>query len=171
MIFKKSLTRRKTIKRRSTPKKKRSRFLELAIVAITALVVIYVISFAIRVTHGFSRTHDTPEHVIRLQVLNGCGVDGAAGQVATALSRSIKMPIELSVVEVADFDSYHVEKSFLISRESNTRAAAALAERLGLATDPIVYRPIENNYRSINVTLVLGDDFRTTVIEPSKSEN
>lgn len=145
--------------------------MELAIVAITALVVIYVISFAIRVTHGFSSTLETPEHIVRLQVLNGCGIDGAAGQVATALNRSIQMPIELSVVEVTDFNSYHVENSFLISRESNIRAATALAKQIGLETDNIVYQPIENNYRSINVTLVLGDDFKTTVIKPNKAEN
>jgi predicted Zn-dependent peptidase len=170
MKFKKPFAKSKTVKRRTPRRKKNSRFLELTIVAVTALVIIYTISFAIRVTHGFSRTIDTPDHIVRLQILNGCGEGGAAGRIAAAIPQLTGLPIEVGVVEVTDFQSYHVEKSFIISREKNNKAAKELAKQLKLPTDNIVFEPIEDNYRSINVTLVLGDDYEKLLNRSEKKE-
>ena len=50
-------------------------------------------------------------------------------------------------------------KLFLISRDKDTRAAELLADQLDLDKDKILYKPLENNYKSINVTLVLGEDY------------
>jgi len=164
---------RKTIsvKRKSPKPRKNSRFLEMAIVAIFALVIIYGASFAIRITHGLSKTVEAPEFTIRLQVLNGCGASGAAGRTARVLPKRINMPLELNIVDVADFNSYHVDNSFIISRDKDLTAARLLAEQLNMETDNIVYEPIDNNYRSISVTLVLGDDFETIIEKPSNEEN
>lgn len=156
-------------KRRSVAPKKNSRMLEMAIAAIFALVVIYAASFAIRVTHGISKTIDTPEYTIRLQILNGCGVDGAAGRVAKALPRLIELPLEISIIEIDDFKSYHVKSSFLISREKDTDPIEILANQLNIDGD-IIYRPIEDNYRSISATIVLGEDFEDIVDKLQKKE-
>lgn len=153
--LRKKITRRKPVKA-----KKNSRLLEMAIVAIFALVLIYGASFAIRITHGFSRTVETPEYVVRLQVLNGCGIDGAAGHIAGNLSRKVKLPLEAAVLDIGDFSSYHVAETFLISRHENLKPVKILARQLGLPTDNITYRPIENNYQNLTATLVLGDDYK-----------
>lgn len=131
----------------------------MAIVAIFALVVIYGASFAIKVTHGISKTVESPEYDIRLQILNGCGLDGVAGKVSRKLPKIIKMPLNAEVVDVGDFDAYHVKESFLILRDKNQKGAEILAEQLGLDPDNLVYEPIENNIRSVSVTLVVGEDF------------
>ncbi|MEW5924579.1 MAG: LytR C-terminal domain-containing protein [Candidatus Zixiibacteriota bacterium] len=158
-MFRKKSTGTTTVKRRSPHPKKNSRLLEMAIVAIFALVVIYGASFAIRVTHGVSKTVDSPEYTIRLQILNGCGLDGAAGKAARKLPKMIKMPLEIDIVDVGDFDAYHVKESFLILRDKNQKGAEILAEQIGLDPDNLVYEPIENNIRSVSVTLVVGEDF------------
>jgi len=170
MLRKKS-TKTTKIKRRSPRPKKNSKPLEMAIVAIFALVVIYGISFAIRITHGLSKTVESPDYVVRLQVLNGCGIDGAAGRVARDLPKIIKLPLEINVIDIDDFDSYHVEESFLILREKNLEGASVLAEQLGLDPDLSVYEPIENNARSISATLVLGEDFETLAAKHKNKEN
>jgi preprotein translocase subunit Sss1 len=159
----------RTSRKRIKPKKN-SRFLELAIIAIFGLLIIYGISFAIRITYGFSKTVEKPRHTIRLQVLNGCGADGAAGRVAHAVPGRTSLPIEVKVVDVDDFNSYDVTRSFIIAREKDLTASRILAEQLGLKTDDIIYRPIENNYRNITATLVLGSDFETAIIKPDSRE-
>jgi len=131
----------------------------MAIVAIFALVVIYAASFAIRITHGFSKTVDSPEYVLRLQILNGCGTDGAANRVAKALPSLIKLPLEVIILEVDDFDAYHVKKTFLISRDDDSDPIEILANQLNLSSDDLKFEPIDNNYQSISATLVLGEDF------------
>ncbi len=112
MILRNSTKRKISIKRRVPRPKKNSRFLELAIVAILALVIIYGASFAIRITHGFSRTIDIPKYEVRLQILNGCGINGAAARIAKVIPGMIERPLEISIIEMSDFSSYHIEKSF-----------------------------------------------------------
>lgn len=165
MLFKKSKN-NNNIKRRTTVKKKsNSRFLELAIVAIFALVAIYAASFAIRITHGFSKTIEAPEYVIRLQILNGCGEDGAANRVAGATPGRIKLPLEVKVIDVDDFDSYDVAETFIISRQNDTEAAKLLAGQLGIDSDKVIYQEMENNYRRISATLVLGKDYELMILK------
>lgn len=160
-------TTKNTTKKRRIPKpRKNSRFLEMAIVVIFALVLIYGASFAIRITHGLSRTVDGPEYIIRLQILNGCGIHNAAGRMAKAFPELVRLPLEVDVVEVDNFKSYHVRGSFLISRNKDLKPVRILAEQLGLDADSIIYEPIENNYRSISATLILGEDFETIIIKP-----
>lgn len=156
------------VKRRSLKSKKNSRFLELAIAAIFALVVIYGASFALKITNGVSKTVDAPVSTVRLQILNGCGIRGVGDRVAKVLPSYVKPPLEVSVLEVYDFKAYDVKKSFVISRESDLALAKKFAVQLHLDADKIVYEPIENNYRSIAVTLVIGKDYNETILKPVK---
>jgi hypothetical protein len=168
MKFSKSPSESISVKRRSPKLKKSSKILELAIVAVFALVLIYGASFAIRISHGFSRTIDSAEYTLRIQISNGCGIDGAANRVAQILPGRVKLPLEVNIVDIADFDAYHVTESFLISREKDLSPVKLLAGQLGLSSDDILYRPIEDNYRSITATLVLGDDFENIIGKQSK---
>ena len=139
--------------------------MELTILAIFALVVIYGASFALRITSGVSKTVDLPIQSIRLQILNGCGMHGVADRVAKAVPSLVRLPLEVSVVEVYDFRAYNVKKSFLISREHDLSYSKALAGQLGLDGEKIIFEPLENNYRNINVTLVLGEDFEKMLLK------
>ncbi len=169
MFFKKSRSNRPSV-RRTAKTKKNSRLLEFAIVALFALVIIYGASFAIRITRGFSQTIETPEHIVRLQVLNGCGTDGAASKVTRALPSLIKLPLDVKIVDVADFNSYDIAQSFVISRQDDLTAAEILARQLGLDAGNIEFEPIENNYKSITATLVVGQDFGTAILERLQNE-
>lgn len=168
MLINKSNNNRIKVKRRSPRSNKHSRFLELAILAIFAIIVIYGASFALKITSGVSKTVDVPIYNIRLQILNGCGAHGAADKAAKMLPNLVRLPLEVSVVEVYDFKAYNVKKSFVISREADLTNARTLAGQLGLDTDNIVFEPIDNNYRSISVTLILGEDYETTLLNNKK---
>ena len=73
------------------------------------------------------------------------------------------------MIDVDDFDSYDVAETFIISRQKDTEAAKLLAEQLGIDSDKVIYRKMENNYRSISATLVLGKDYELTIL--NRSEN
>ncbi len=141
----------------------------MAIVAIFALVFIYGASFAIRITHGFSKTVEMPEYSIRLQILNGCGQNGVASRLAQRIPAIIRLPLEVSVLEVGDFDSYDVKKTFIISREKDLSQSEAFAKQLGIEGN-VIYRPLEDNYRGITTTLVIGEDY-TTLTDNDRQEN
>ncbi|SYZ72986.1 hypothetical protein TRIP_C21101 [Candidatus Zixiibacteriota bacterium] len=163
MVFNKSPKRK--VARRTPKPTKPSRFLELSILAIFILVLIYGASFALRINNGVSKTTVTTTYPVRIQILNGCGTRGLADRIAYALPKLVTAPVEASVVEVFDFKASNVKRSFLIAREADLTGTKKLAEQLGLPTDNIVYEPIENNYRSITATLVVGEDYNTTLLK------
>lgn len=144
-----------------------SRSLELAIVVCFSLALVYTVSFAVKATRSVSRERQVPQISLRVQVLNGCGEKGCAGQVAEWLEKSVRYPLEVSIVEVENFTVFDVEKSFLISRVPELSEARALADQIGLSQADIVYAPAEDNYRSIHITLVVGKDYKARFLSGS----
>lgn len=147
-------------------KKKLNRVLEIVIGTAFVVVLIYIVSVTVKVTTGVSRTLDTADHTIRLQVLNGCGERGLAGRVADDLDGYQDDEIEIMVVDTDNFDVRQVPRSFLIARDDDKKAAGALAEKLGIEDPEIVHRSLENNYRHVSVTLVLGLDYEGLQLAP-----
>ncbi|MCX6826540.1 MAG: LytR C-terminal domain-containing protein [candidate division Zixibacteria bacterium] len=168
MLLNKSAIKNTKIKRRSSRPRKSSRTLEMAILGVFIVIVVYGVSFILKINNGISRTIDTPVYNIRLQILNGCGKHGVADRIVKVLPSLVKAPLELNIVEIYDFKSYDVKKSFIISREADITIAKTLAGQLGLEPDNIVYEPIENNYRSVTATLVLGVDYNEKLLKPKK---
>jgi hypothetical protein len=152
-------------------KTKINRIFEILIAAAFVAVFLYVLSVAIKVTTGVSRTIDPPNHRIRLQVLNGCGEPGLAARVSDQLAGYTDPELEIKIVDTDDFDIAEVPKSFLISRDEDTDAARKLAKELGLDPSDIIVKPLENNYRHISVTLVLGLDHENIRLERDTKEN
>lgn len=142
----------------------RSRLLELLIAAVFIIVLVYVVSMSIRVSQGVSRTLESPEHVVRLQILNGCGVTGLASRLADGLSDYAGNDLEIRVVDTDNFDIRPVRRSFVISRLEDNSVATTFATKLGLPADDIKYQPLENNYRQVSATLVIGEDWETLTL-------
>ena len=140
-------------------KLKLNRTIEISIGIALLLVVAYITSVSFKVASGVTKTLESPHHQIRLQVLNGCGVRGAASKVADRLEEYKDDEIEIMIVDTDNFDLTEIPGTFLISRLDDTESAVLLAEKLGLDPDDIEYRPMENNFRHVTVTLVLGADY------------
>jgi len=135
------------------------RFLEIVIAVAFGLVVLFVVSMSVRITGGVSQSLDSPEYEVRLQILNGCGVNGLAGRVADELADYLDSDIRITIVETDNFDLRPVEKTFLISRDGNKSAARVLAHKLHLPDAKILEQSLEHNYREVSATLVLGADW------------
>lgn len=140
--------------------KKPLRFLESSILILFIIVAAYVASFTIQISNGYSREKEPTQYYINLQVLNGCGGKGLAEQLSDRIEMTVKKPLAIRVVDADNFSDFQVEKTFVISRVEPMTAANLLAQQLHLST-PVTYSPIDDNYRSIGATLVLGKDYKT----------
>jgi hypothetical protein len=138
--------------------KKPLRFLEFGILFLFVVVVGYIASFTVQITKGYSSEKEPTEHFINLQVLNGCGEKGLANRLANRIEMAVEKPLAVRVIDTDNFDNFGVEKTFVISRRSDLSAANLLADQLGLE-NAVTYREIEDNYRGIGATLVLGYDY------------
>ena len=148
-----------------------NRFLEIFIAIAFVAVLIYVISVTVRITTGVSKTVDRPSHRVRLQVLNGCGETGLASRVSDKLAGYSDKDLEVRIVDTDNFEVMEVPETFLISRTRNTADAEVLARKIGLDPSGIEYKPLENNYRHVSVTLVLGKDFERLQLDKKQREN
>ena len=136
------------------------RFLEFSILFLFVVVVGYIASFTVQITKGYSSEKEPTEYFINLQVLNGCGEKGLANRLANRIEMAVEKPLAVRVIDTDNFDNFGVEKTFVISRRSDLSAANLLADQLGLE-NAVAYREIEDNYRDIGATLVLGNDYKT----------
>ena len=143
---------------------KSGRFLELAIVGAFVIVLLYLLSMSVRVTTGVSSTLEAPDYTVRLQVLNGCGVNGLAARVADRLASYSDENIEIRVLDTDNFNLRTVSNSFIISRDEDTKVAELLAARLGLDPSTVIYKPLEKNFRQVSATLVLGKDWENLTL-------
>jgi hypothetical protein len=149
----------------------KSRYLEILIAVTFVVLLVYVVSVTLQVARGISQTVDPPTHTVRLQVLNGCGVPRMAAQVADRLSGYRDADIRISIVDTDNFESVSVDSSFVISRERDKTAALVLARKLGLDDSRVTYDELENNYRHVSVTLVVGSDHaRIAAPKPATTE-
>ncbi len=92
--------------------------------------------------------------IIQLEVLNGCGVAGAAGEITAALRDN-----GFDVVETGNFEHYNMKKTTIIARTFNTENAKRVADALGIDYSQIIIEASENYY--LDATVVIGADYES----------
>ena len=147
------------------------RVTSIGIGVVFVVTVVLVVSLTVRVTTGLSRTVKTPQHQIRLEILNGCAKAGIASRAAKFISEYPDSSLEVTVIRTGDFSLRKVSQSFIISRVKDKTAAEYLARLLNLEKSEVTYRPLDNNYKQVSATLVVGEDFDAEpLIQPSDKE-
>jgi hypothetical protein len=89
-------------------------------------------------------------YIGRIEVLNGCGIEGAAGKVAAYL-RSTNFDIK----SVGNAQTWNYPFTMVISRTLDTTVASQVASSLN--TDKMIV--IRNNDKMHDVTVIIGPDF------------
>lgn len=123
------------------------------------IVVVAFLSFSI-VNKIKSNSHKTvqvenktlPAAIIQLEVLNGCGVAGAAEKITDYLRNN-----HVDVVQMKNYISFDIEKSLVIDRTGNKLNAERIADLLGINRKNIVQQ-INSDY-FLDVSLVIGKDY------------
>lgn len=145
-------------------RKTTSRFSGKSLVGILLVVTFSAAAFYIgyvvmRITGTVSQTTELAESVVRLQVIDACGRKKMLMDVTRYLSSFSDGQIEIMVVDTVCMEERKVAATVVISRDGDESIAVLLAERLGLDPSVVIVKPLENNYRQVSVTLVLGADF------------
>ena len=92
--------------------------------------------------------------VLRIEVLNGCGVPRLAARYTDFLRAR-----GYDVVKTDNYESRNVEHTVVIDRQGNRAACNQLAKDLGLGSDQILQEI--NAIYLIDATVILGKDFRS----------
>lgn len=103
------------------------------------------------------RVGNNPEligNIIQLEVLNGCGVPGLAGEFTTALRKS-----GFDVVETGNFKNFDMQNTVVISRTLNDENARRVAEALGIHPKNVFIEASEDYY--LDATVVIGSDYKS----------
>jgi len=131
---------------------------DLILVLGMAAAVAYVLPLVIKINRGYSRTQETPDRVVYLQVVDGQPDAGLARQVKAVLKDVAEGEMQIEIVDSDRFELRNVSRSFIIAREEDPTTARMLAERLGLDPGEVSYKPLLNNNQHATATLVLGED-------------
>jgi hypothetical protein len=97
--------------------------------------------------------------VIQIDVLNGCGVSGAATSVRDYLRAR-----GFDVVEMRNYKSFDVEESLVVDRTGAIGNAEKVAYALGINTSRIIQQINPDYY--VDVSVVVGRDYRS--LKPSQ---
>ena len=149
---------------RKSPHIRRRTFVLNAVIAVLA-VLVALLSYALLHRHVFrppveqERSGPGPGNIIQLEVLNGCGVQGAA----VAFTNYLRAR-GYDVVEVRNYRTFDVKESFVIDRTGELDNAERIAYALGIRKENIVQQLNPEYY--IDVSVVIGRDHAS--LKPSQ---
>ena len=105
-----------------------------------------------RMLNASEEINDAVPSVIKIEVLNGCGVQGVAKKWADNLRASGFDP-----VNVTNYDSSNIPRTIIYDRESNAcKNGIAVAKSLGLPKEYVAYQ--QSDQRLVAVTVIIGQD-------------
>ena len=143
------------------------------IIFLSVFIVVFVISmFLPRSEVSVSET--TPE-IIRLQLLNGCGVTRAAEDMAEALMES-SSEVLFDIIDKANAKVYNFERTLILDRKGDpakaggfSKAAVIVANLSESEPDQLMVQKLADNLLDIDVTIIIGADYKT-VMEKIKNK-
>jgi LytR cell envelope-related transcriptional attenuator len=94
-----------------------------------------------------------PSDVLRIEVLNGCGVPRIADRFTDYLRKR-----GFDVVRSGNYDAFGVTKTLVIDRKGDLSNAVRVAKALGLSRERALQEP--NDAFTVDATVIVGQDFR-----------
>lgn len=134
---------------------------EALLIILFGAVLIYAYSFAKKITYGADAEMPGPAMSIRVQVLNGCGIKGAAGQLSEFLRKNGDHAFQYDVVDEGNFATFDVSETLILDRGDASEAVRSIGTMLGVTAERLLRQPLPENILDIDVTVVLGRDFST----------
>lgn len=141
---------------------------EALLVVLFGAVMIYGYSFAKKITYGADAESAGPTMLIRVQVLNGCGIKDAAADITEGLRNLRDETYQFDVVEQGNFATFDVTETLVLDRGQSMEAALRIAEIIGVDSDHVLHQNLMENVLDIEVSVILGNDYAT--LELAQSE-
>ncbi|KPL03880.1 MAG: hypothetical protein AMJ90_02935 [candidate division Zixibacteria bacterium SM23_73_2] len=143
--------------RRKPEREKESGFYGILIILLAIFVFVYGFSFVKRVGQKEKNSNIEPRGV-RVQVIDGSGTHGACGDVSSFLKERKTKNFIFYVVDKFDLPDSLVTRTILLDRGGKPKLMGEIADFLGIQKKRVIYKPLKDNYRDLDFTLVLGAD-------------
>jgi len=148
------------ISEKNTDPKKSISNLFLNIIIILLAIVVAFLSYSLVTKFKSNSSKKTvpvesktvPAAIIQLEVLNGCGVEGAADKITDYLRKN-----HVDVVQTGNYMSFEIDKTLVIDRTGNKANAEKIADILGIDHKNIIQQINEDYF--LDVSLVIGKDY------------
>ncbi|KUO60877.1 hypothetical protein APF79_05200 [bacterium BRH_c32] len=124
----------------------------LVIVIIFLSYSIYLKVFSITPEEIAETRDNRPSEIIQVEVLNGCGIPGAATRFAEYL-RANKFDV------ISTSNDKEIDETLVIARTQNMQNAYAVAEALGVKKENV--NQIQNDDYFLDVSIIIGRDYYT----------
>ena len=95
---------------------------------------------------------------VQVEVLNGCGIAGAADKVTNFL-RSRK----IDVVQMGNYKTFDIDESIVIDRKGNIKTAEHIADALGISRQNVIQQ-VNKNYL-LDASIVVGKDYKQLLLK------
>ncbi len=139
-----------------------SRKLNYLIGLLSLVVLIFASSTVLKIVQG--ETHSLPiqNSYLRVQVLNGCGIPKAAANMGQIIKRLDVDNVDVDVIDEDNFDTFDISETMILARDERAHAEAVrIGEMIGIHPDNVVVQPLDDNYLSLDLTIIVGKDFET----------
>ncbi len=137
-------------------------FLNIIIILLAIVVAFLSYSLVIKFKSSSSnkpvqvQNKSLPAAIIQIEVLNGCGVAGAADKITDFLRKN-----HVDVVQTGNYMSFEIDKSLVIDRTGNKANADKIADLLGIEHKNIIQQINEDYF--LDVSLVIGKDYNQLI--------
>ncbi len=140
-----------------------SNFLHNIIIVVLALLILFLgYALIVQISSSFSKEETVEQKIIlpsqvQIEVLNGCGVAGVADRFTEFLRTE-----GFDVVNKGNYSSFDVDNTLIIDRSNNPEKSSMVAEAIGVEKRKIIKQ--FNNQYFLDVTLIIGKDYNTLLI-------
>lgn len=93
---------------------------------------------------------------VQVEVLNGCGLAGAADKVTNFLRNK-----KFDVVQMGNYRTFDIDESIVIDRKGNIKIAEDIADSLGINRHNVIQQ-VNKNYL-LDVSVVVGKDYKQLI--------
>lgn len=132
-------------------KERGSRFGTIVVVIVSCVILVYIYRLKHTVYQPEQPKPFNPRQTVRVQVLNGCGVAGVAGEF-----RDYLMKYRVDIREIGNA-VHRYPQTIILDRIGNQRKAIRIAELLGVSNENVIQQ-INENLIDIDVTVIVGGD-------------
>ncbi|NIP41611.1 MAG: LytR C-terminal domain-containing protein [candidate division Zixibacteria bacterium] len=156
---KKQIPRHKKYRQRIAPKRK-GRLFDITLIALSALVLILLGSTAIRLATGVTKEIKQELTILRVQIANGSGINGAAGKMADWVKKQSSETLKYDVIDITNFEGPPIPQTIVLVRDSMALSKTdMISQQLGIPKSNISMSEIENNFLALDITIVVGKDY------------
>ncbi len=112
--------------------------------------------------------HKAPER-IRVQILNGCGTNGATEEMERAIVSTAPPETIFDVIDRGNAEMFVFDRTLVLDRKGDPRSggysgqASIVKNFLGIDADNFLIQKFSENLLNIDVTIIVGADYPTLI--------